>query len=131
LIQPFFAAGKLHLALSLRRSRDISLKAKTVTVGIRGTDLWGKSTGDRDLVCLLEGKITVGAEGHPQMTLDQPFDYYQKPCDAAPSVARVDPGTLAQWAAETELSADGAGRARKGAGVSSPRSASSATRRWS
>jgi hypothetical protein len=97
-----------------KRSRDVSIKAKSVTVGIRGTDLWGKSTGERDLVCLLEGTITVGAEGHPQVTLDQPLDFYQKPLDAAPSVAKVDPRTLEQWAAETELSADGAGASPQG-----------------
>jgi hypothetical protein len=97
-----------------KRPRDVSIRAKTVTVGIRGTDLWGKSSGDRDLVCLLEGRITVGAEGHPQVTLDQPLDFYQKPRDAAPSVAKVDPKTLGEWAAETELSADGAGASRQG-----------------
>ena len=95
-------------ALSQRR-RDVSIKAKTVTAGIRGTDLWGKSTGERDLVCLLEGTITVAAEGHPAVTLDKPLDFYQKPRDAAPSVAKVDPKQLAEWAKETELSADGAG----------------------
>jgi hypothetical protein len=97
-----------------RRGRDVSIKAKSVTVGIRGTDLWGKSTGERDLVCLLEGKITVGAEGHPQVTLDQPLDFYQKPRDEAPSVARVDTKQLELWAAETELSEDGAAASAQG-----------------
>jgi hypothetical protein len=90
------------------RKRDVAIKAKTVTAGIRGTDLWGKSTGERDLVCLLEGKITVGAEGHPEVTLDQPLDFYQKPRDGAPSVAKVDPAQVAEWAKETEVSASGA-----------------------
>ena len=98
----------------IKRRRDVSIQAKTVTVGIRGTDVWGKATGDRDLVCLLEGKVTVGAEGHPQVTLDKPLDYYQKPRDAAPSVEKVDANTLAIWAAETELSADGAGAGVQG-----------------
>lgn len=96
------------------RGRDVSIRAKSVTVGIRGTDLWGKSSGDRDLVCLLEGRISVGAEGHPQVTLDQPLDFYQKPRDAAPSVAKVDPKQLEEWAKETELSADGAGASLQG-----------------
>lgn len=100
-------------ALSQRR-REVAVRAKTVTVGIRGTDLWGKSGDDRDLVCLLEGRITVGAQGHPQVTLDQPLDFYQKPRDGAPSVARVDPKELAEWAKETELSADGAGASANG-----------------
>jgi hypothetical protein len=91
-----------------QRKREVSIKAKTVTAGIRGTDLWGKSTGERDLVCLLEGKITVGAEGHPTVTLDQPLDFYQKPRDGDPAVARVDPKQLEEWAKETELSSGGA-----------------------
>lgn len=91
------------------RARDVAIRARSVTVGIRGTDLWGKSGDDRDLVCLLEGRITVGAEGHPQVMLDQPLDFYAKPRDAAPSVARVDARQLEAWALETELSEDGAG----------------------
>jgi len=94
-------------ALNTRR-RDVSIKAKTVTAGIRGTDLWGKSTGERDLVCLLEGKITVGAEGHPTVTLDQPLDFYQKPRGGAPAVAKVDAKQVEEWARETEVSSAGA-----------------------
>ena len=88
--------------------RDISIKAKSVTAGIRGTDLWGKSTDQRDLVCLLEGKISVGAQGHPTVTLDQPLDFYQKPRDGAPEVAKVDRKQIDEWSLETEISKDGA-----------------------
>jgi len=117
-----FSAGLAVLAGAFRfttdalskRQREVSIQAKSVTVGIRGTDLWGKSTGERDLVCLLEGKITVGAQGHPQVTLDQPLDFYQKPRDAAPSVAKVDPKQLEEWAKETELSPDGAAASAQG-----------------
>ncbi|HXN16153.1 MAG TPA: FecR domain-containing protein [Usitatibacter sp.] len=90
-----------------RRPRDVSIKVKNVTAGIRGTDLWGKSTEARDLVCLLEGKITVGSQGHPTVTLDQRLDFYQKPRDGAPEVAKVDEKQIAQWAQETEISPDG------------------------
>ncbi len=90
------------------RARDVSIKVKNVTAGIRGTDLWGKSTDQRDLVCLLEGKITVGSEGHPTVTLDQPLDFYQKARDGAPEVAKVDAKQVQEWAAETEISRDGA-----------------------
>ena len=92
--------------------RDIAIHVKNVTAGIRGTDLWGKSTGERDLVCLLEGKISVGAEGHPTVTLDQPLDFYQKPRDGDPIVAKVDQKQVDIWSRETEISKDGpAGRA--------------------
>ena len=94
-------------ALRKSQKREVTIKARNVTAGIRGTDLWGKSTGERDLVCLLEGKISVGAEGHPTVTLDQPLDFYQKPRDGAPSVAKVDEKQIAQWSLETEISKDG------------------------
>ena len=88
--------------------RDVTIQVKNATAGIRGTDLWGKSTDERDIVCLLEGKITVGSEGHPTVTLDQPLDFYQKPRDGAPAVAKVDQAQIDQWARETEISADAA-----------------------
>jgi hypothetical protein len=90
------------------RQRDVSIKVKNVTAGVRGTDLWGKSGDDRDLVCLLEGKISVGAEGHPTVMLDNPLDFYQKPRDGNPQVAKVDAKQVEEWARETEISKDGA-----------------------
>ena len=94
---------------ALRRSqkREISINVKNVTAGIRGTDLWGKSTDERDLVCLLEGKISVGSEGNPTVTLDQPLDFYQKPRGGAPAVAKVDQKQIEIWSQETEISKDG------------------------
>ncbi len=89
------------------RPRDMSIRVKNVTAGIRGTDVWGKSTDARDLVCLLEGRISVAAEGHPQVTLDQPLDFYVKPRDGAPTVAKVDPKQVEQWALETDIARDG------------------------
>jgi hypothetical protein len=95
-------------ALSKDRKRDISIRVKNVTAGIRGTDVWGKSTDARDLVCLLEGSVTVGSEGHPTVTLDQPRDFYQKPRDGAPVVAKVDAKQIEEWSRETEIAPDGA-----------------------
>jgi len=94
-------------AIRKATKRDVTIQVKNVTAGIRGTDLWGKSTDERDLVCLLEGKIAVGSAGHPTGTLDQPLDFYQRPRDGTPSVAKVDEKQVAIWAAETEISADG------------------------
>jgi cell division septation protein DedD len=90
------------------RPRNVAIKVKNVTVGIRGTDLWGKSTGERDWVVLLEGRISVGSEGNPTVALDKPLDLYQKPRDGAPEVRRVDQAQVDLWSKETELSSDGA-----------------------
>jgi hypothetical protein len=103
-------AGAFRYATEGLRStsrRSITIRARSLTIGIRGTDLWGKSTDERELVCLIEGAISVGAEGHPAVKLDQPLDFYQLPRDAAPSVAKVDPKQLEQWARETDPQKDG------------------------
>ena len=94
-------------ALRRGQKRDVAIKVTNVTAGIRGTDVWGKSTGERDLVCLLEGKVSVGAAGHPTVTLDQPLDFYQKPRDGAPAVAKVDAKQIEAWSLETAISAEG------------------------
>ena len=85
------------------KPRDVGIKVKNVTVGIRGTDLWGKSTDARDLVCLLEGSISVGAEGFPAVTLDRPNDFYQKPRDGQPQVLQADPKQVQEWSVETAI----------------------------
>lgn len=100
-------------ALRRGQKRDINIKVRNATAGIRGTDLWGKSTDERDIVCLLEGRISVGSQGHPTVTLDQPLDFYQKPRDGAPAVAKVDAKQIEAWSRETDISAD-APAARKG-----------------
>jgi len=80
----------------------------SITAGIRGTDVWGKSTRDRDLVCLLEGRVSVQAEGHEAVTMDQPNDFYQKPRDGEPALAHVDAKQVEIWSKETEIQPDGA-----------------------
>jgi hypothetical protein len=91
----------------LGRERDVSIKVGLVTAGIRGTDLWGKSSEARDLVCLLEGRIAVASEGHPEVALEQPLDFYQRPRAGAPTVSKVDAKQVEEWARETELAPDG------------------------
>jgi cell division septation protein DedD len=100
-------------ALRKSRKRDVSIKVNNATVGIRGTDLWGKVTEQRDFVVLIEGRISVTSEGHPATTLDKPLDAYQRPRDAGPSVTSITQAQLDELAKETELSPDGA-TARQG-----------------
>jgi hypothetical protein len=99
--------------LAKPRRREVSIRVATVTAGIRGTDLWGKSVPDRQIVCLIEGRIEVGAEGEAALTMDQPRQFYQRDKGQTQPVGFVDPVQLAQWARETEI-AEGAGAARQG-----------------
>ncbi len=100
-------------ALAKRQHRDITIKVRNITAGIRGTDVWGKAFDDRDLVCLLEGSVQVKSEGNPEVTLDKPLDFYQQPLGGEPKVARVDQKQIDIWSHETEIE-PGAGAARVG-----------------
>jgi hypothetical protein len=95
-------------ALAKSQRRDVTIRVRNVTAGIRGTDLWGKSTEERDLVCLIEGRISVASESRPAVTLDQPLDFYQRPRGGEPEVAKVSQQQLDIWRLETEISGTGA-----------------------
>ncbi|MEX2240779.1 MAG: FecR domain-containing protein [Burkholderiales bacterium] len=99
--------------LAKERRRELSIRVATVTAGIRGTDLWGKSAPEREIVCLIEGRIEVGAEGEAPVVMNEARQFYQRVKGAAQPVGFVEPMQLAQWARETEI-ADGRGAARRG-----------------
>ena len=101
-------------ALMKNRRRSVNITVATVTTGIRGTDLWGKSNpNDRQVVCLIEGKIEVGAVGEKPVVLDQPRQFYQRNQGETAPVGFIDAQQLGQWALETEIAA-GQGAARAG-----------------
>ena len=101
--------------VSRARARDVTIRVKNVTAGIRGTDVWGKSSDERDLVCLLDGAITVGSEGFPDVTLDKANDFYQRPrAGGAPQVAKVDQAQVDTWSKETALDDDAGTREGRG-----------------
>jgi hypothetical protein len=101
-------------ALLTQRRRNIGITIATLTAGIRGTDVWGKAAPDRDIVCLIEGKIEVQRGRDQPFLMDQPMSFYIAPRNAPPlPVAPVDPEQLRQWAAETEIES-GKGAARRG-----------------
>jgi hypothetical protein len=82
--------------------RDVSIRFATVTAGIRGTDLWGKSTPDRQIVCLIEGEIEVTPEGEGAIRMEQPMSYYSRDYGMSRPVVPVPGEQLKIWAAETE-----------------------------
>ena len=83
--------------------RDVKVKVNVITAGIRGTDVWGKSEGERDIICLLEGRVTV-AHGAAQFQMTEPNTFYIAPRKGAaspPSAVSVDQVKI--WSAETEI----------------------------
>ena len=100
-------------ALAKTRRREVSISVATVTAGIRGTDLWGKSSPDRQIVCLIEGAIEVGAEGEKPLTMDQPRQFYRREKGQTQPLGFVSAEQLGQWALETDIE-NGKGAARLG-----------------
>ena len=101
-------------ALMKGRRREVNITVATVTAGIRGTDLWGKSdASDKQIVCLIEGKIEIGAPGEAPVVMDQPRQFYQRNQGKTAPIGFVEAQQLVQWSLETEIAA-GRGAARAG-----------------
>lgn len=93
--------------------RDVKVKIATITAGIRGTDVWGRSTAREDLVCLLDGRISV-EHGGREFSMAEPLLFFIAPRSQPPKpVASVDKKQVDQWSEETELR-DGGGAMRRG-----------------
>jgi hypothetical protein len=95
------------------RKREVSVRVEQVTIGIRGTDFWGRSRAERQVVCLIEGAIQVGAAGEQPVTMNQPRQFYVRDKGKTQPVGLVEPQQLGQWALETDIQ-DGKGALRRG-----------------
>jgi hypothetical protein len=125
-------------AIARLRPREVTVRVAGATVGIRGTDVWGKVGGkmsvaamekamgksladtdkeakmDFDVVCLIEGKINVAHGAEAPFVMDQPQTFYVMRKDAPPfPVAGLAAEQLTKWAGETEIAA-GQGASRAG-----------------
>lgn len=91
-------------ALGTSRRRNLSISVGVVTAGVRGTDIWGKSDDEKDLVCLLEGRITVASAGAPEQEMAGTNLFYVVPRGQAPQpIAPADPAKIVnEWAPQTE-----------------------------
>ena len=96
-----------------RNKREVSIVVNNVTAGIRGTDLWGKSTPGSDIVCVIEGQVEVTPPGERPFTLDQPLSFYELEGNVSKPVETVLADKFREWAAETEEQS-GSGVAAKG-----------------
>jgi hypothetical protein len=85
------------------RKREVSIGVSQVVAGIRGTDLWGKSMAERQILCLIEGRIEIAVAGEPTLTLDKPRQFYRREGGKAQPVGFVEPKQIAEWAREVEI----------------------------
>jgi hypothetical protein len=94
-------------ALAKLRSREVTVRVAGATIGIRGTDVWGKDGDEMGVVCLIEGKIAVRGPDEREFVMDQPLQFYKMPKGAMPMpVGLIDANQLKKWAVETEIAED-------------------------
>lgn len=92
-------------ALSKNTPRNVTITvARNATIGIRGTDLWGRGREDKDIICLIEGKIEITGNDQKKQTLDKPLQLFQSTRTAPPEpLTYVSKEQLAVLALETEI----------------------------
>lgn len=97
----------------VRAERDVTVKIATVTAGIRGTDVWGRSNNEQDVICLIEGRISVRHDKQ-EFVMDEPLQFFIAPRNQKPKpVGKVSPAQIEEWARETEIG-EGQGATRAG-----------------
>jgi hypothetical protein len=103
-----FTTGKLKRA----QPRDVAIRVGTATIGIRGTDLWGRTDSAGELVALIEGRIEISRAGEVT-ALTRSMTYFDAPRGQASAVKTLDPEAFRKLARQTEIEAgDGAARAK-------------------
>lgn len=91
-------------AIGKLRKRKVDVHIGAVTIGLRGTDFWGKSNDDSDVLVLLEGKVSTQREGEAPILMNEPNSLFVAPAhQASLPLQTIDQAKLAVWAAETEL----------------------------
>lgn len=103
-----FTTGKLKKAVP----RELAIRVGTATIGIRGTDIWGKTDQEGDLVALIEGRIEI-SRGGQSTELTQAMSYFDAPRGKDAAVKPLDLETFARLARQTDIVA-GDGAAAKG-----------------
>ncbi len=96
-----------------RAQRDVNVKVSTITAGIRGTDVWGRSDNEQDLICLLEGRVSVRHDKQ-EFVMDEPLQFFIAPRNQKPKpVGKVPQKQIDEWSEETEIR-EGQGATRAG-----------------
>lgn len=94
-----------------RGKRDLSIRVATATVGIRGTDVWGRTDAQGEMIALLEGRIDI-TRGNQTVDMAQPMTFFDAPRGQPAAVRVLDPAVFKTLARQTEIElGDGAVRA--------------------
>lgn len=96
--------GVFRFFTNTETERDIQVNvAQSITLGIRGTDLFVGATPEKDWICLVKGIIQVQASDQ-EITLNKPRQFLVVPKDKSPlPIQQVSDEQFAKWVKSTEL----------------------------
>lgn len=104
-------------AIRKLQKRDVAIRVGNATIGIRGTDVWGRSGKDEDLVMLIEGHVDVQPAQGEIVSLTEPMAVFTAPKGGpANAVLKATWDEFKARARETEIQ-PGDGALRKGGKV--------------
>ncbi|RYF42947.1 MAG: hypothetical protein EOO25_04990 [Comamonadaceae bacterium] len=85
-------------------ARDVDLKLRSATIGIRGTDFWSMTDAAHDATCLFEGKVDLATRDQGALTLDKPTAFWARFFEQpVKPVGNATPDELAKFLQSTEL----------------------------
>lgn len=90
------------------RRRNIEITVGTATIGIRGTDVWGKASTAGDMVFLIEGEIALAMPGQATTTMSEAMHGMMTMPDGSMQAMSASAAEFAVYAAETEMRDAGA-----------------------
>ena len=89
--------------------REVQVRFPTLTIGVRGTDFWGKSADNQEMVLLIEGSVALtrhsAADAQTVIETRQmqvPLSYLRSDQGGALVEDSASPEAVAAWATETE-----------------------------
>lgn len=105
------SAGSFRFTSSKEKKTQpavVAIRVGTAAIDVRGTDLWGRTNADGDMVALLEGRIDVTRAGQTT-ELAQPLTFLDAPRGPTAEVKALDPAVFQLLARQTDIVAgDGA-----------------------
>jgi hypothetical protein len=116
-LRVFAGAFRFTTAPDSRTDSEVTVQFATLIARLNTADIWGKKLGDREVLVLINGKVSVARvpekSAEPPLEMKDPLTFLQAPRSGAGKIEPVQIEQLKIWAAETEIP-DGGGALRRG-----------------
>jgi hypothetical protein len=116
-LRVFAGAFRFTTAPDSGTDSEVTVQFATLIARLSTADIWGKRLGDREVLVLINGKVSVARvpekSAEPPLEMNDALTFLQAPRSGAGKIEPVQIEQLKIWAAETEIP-DGGGALRRG-----------------